>query len=232
MSSSTAAAALTALPDAVHLAGGLAVLRHVPLGDYVTATRAFLGLPAALGDGGIAWSSRAIGNLSRPFFPDGTDAAPPGPLSTPIAAWSPFNTGFGLDLVYNALIQHVSYVLGAAPDVSQNCTGVSGFDAGFATQAPIAGLANGVQVFPGGVPIYRGNQFVGAIGVSGDGVDQDDMIAFLGVANAAQARGGFGNAPDAMRTDNLTPQGTRLRYVQCPQSPFNGSTEQNVCAGL
>jgi hypothetical protein len=26
--------------------------------------------------------------------------------------------------------------------------------------------------------------------------------------------------------------GTRLRYVQCPQAPFNGSTEQNVCAGL
>jgi hypothetical protein len=37
-----------------------------------------------------------------------------------------------------------------------------------------------------------------------------------------------------MRNDNLVPQGTgtRLRYVQCPQSPFNGSTEQNVCAGL
>ena len=38
--------------------------------------------------------------------------------------------------------------------------------------------------------------------------------------------------PAAMRADTLTPQGTRLRYVQCPQSPFNDSTDQNVCAGL
>ncbi len=231
MSSSAAAAALTALPDAVHLAGGLTALRHVPLGDYVTATRSFLGLPAALGDGGIAWSSRAIGNLSRPFYPDGTDAAPPGPLSTPIAAWSPFNTGFGLDLVYNALIQHVGFVLGAAPDVGRNCTGVSGFDAGFATQAPIAGLANGAQVFPGGVPIYRGQTLVGAIGVSGDGVDQDDMIALLGVDGAARRLGGFGNAPVALRSDLLSPQGARLRYVGCPQAPFLDSTVQDACNG-
>jgi hypothetical protein len=74
---------------------------------------------------------------------------------------------------------------------------------------------------------------LGAIGVSGDGVDQDDMIAFLGLANAGRRLNtGLGNAPAAMRVDNLTPMGTRLRYVQCPQSPFNGSTEQNVCAGL
>ena len=29
----------------------------------------------------------------------------------------------------------------------------------------------------------------------------------------------------------LAPQGTRLRYVQCPQSPFLDATEQNACAG-
>jgi hypothetical protein len=34
-----------------------------------------------------------------------------------------------------------------------------------------------------------------------------------------------------MRADRLSPQGTRLRYVQCPQAPFLGSDEQNVCAG-
>ena len=231
MSSSVAAAALNALPDAVHLAGGLAVLRRVALGGYVTRTRSFLGLPAALGDGGIAWSSRAIGNLSRPFYPDGSDAAPPGPLSTPIAAWSPFNTGLGLDLVYNALIQHVGYVLGAAPDVGANCTGVTGFDTGFATQAPIAGLANGAQVFAGGVPIYRGQVPVGAIGVSGDGVDQDDMIALLGVDGAARRLGGFSNAPVALRSDTLSPQGARLRYVACPLAPFLDSNVQDACNG-
>jgi hypothetical protein len=59
------------------------------------------------------------------------------------------------------------------------------------------------------------------------------MIAFLGLANAGTAlNGSIGNAPQALRADNLVPQGTRLRYVQCPQTPFNGSNEQNVCAGL
>jgi len=74
---------------------------------------------------------------------------------------------------------------------------------------------------------------VGAIGVSGDGVDQDDMIAFLSVANAGRELGtGLDNAPHERRADRLAPLGSRLRYVQCPQSPFNNSTEQNVCAGL
>ena len=86
---------------------------------------------------------------------------------------------------------------------------------------------------PGGVPVYRNGLLIGAVGISGDGVDQDDMVAFLGLANAASALGtGFGNAPAAMRADQLSPRGTRLRYVQCPQAPFNDSTEQNVCAGL
>jgi len=67
--------------------------------------------------------------------------------------------------------------------------------------------------------------------VSGDGVDQDDMIAFLGVHKAGKNLGGLGNAAKAMRADTLTPQGTRLRYVNCPITPFIDSDEQNVCEG-
>ncbi len=45
---------------------------------------------------------------------------------------------------------------------------------------------------------------------------------------------GIANAPTAIRADTLVPQGegTRLRYVNCPQAPFNGSSQQNVCAGI
>jgi hypothetical protein len=85
------------------------------------------------------------------------------------------------------------------------------------------------------VPIYRGTTLVGAIGVSGDGVDQDDMISFLGLGNAGRVlNNAISNAPPSIRADNLAPrgEGTRLRYVQCPQAPFNDSTEQNVCAGF
>jgi hypothetical protein len=37
-----------------------------------------------------------------------------------------------------------------------------------------------------------------------------------------------------MRPDNIVTQatGTRLRYVNCPHTPFNHSTEANVCAGI
>ena len=73
---------------------------------------------------------------------------------------------------------------------------------------------------------------IGAIGVSGDGVNQDDMIAFLGVHEAGVELGGrIDNAPTDMRADMLAPQGVRLRYVQCPQSPFVNDDAQNVCSG-
>ena len=72
---------------------------------------------------------------------------------------------------------------------------------------------------------------IGAIGVSGDGVDQDDMIAFLGVHRAGESLGGFGNADKTMRADTLTPQGIRLRYVNCPITPFIDNDEQSVCEG-
>lgn len=195
------------------------------LRNYLPATTTFLGDPSAFG-GAKAWSARAIGNLHRPYFPDGIAGTPNGPLSTPITSWSPFNVGLQEDLVYNQILR------GLGGDISKNCVAraasgridhVTGFPE----------LANGIQVFPGSVPIYRGNELVGAVGVSGDGVDQDDMIAFLGLANAGRKLAtGIGNAPAAIRADTLTPMGTRLRYVQCPQSPFNDSTEQNVCSGL
>jgi hypothetical protein len=34
-----------------------------------------------------------------------------------------------------------------------------------------------------------------------------------------------------MRADKLKPQGTRLRYVQCPQSPYINSSAAQVCDG-
>ena len=231
-SSATAAAQLNALPPATYLDGGLSVLRKESLSQYVGAVQAFTGLPGALTDGAIAFSDRAGGNLSRPYFPDGVSGNPHGPFSKPAGRWSPFSTGLQLDLVYNAIIQHVGFVLGVAPDVPANCTGIDGFDNAFAVVGAIPGLANGTQIFPGSVPIYRGSTLVGAIGVSGDGIDQDDMVAFLGVHRAAQAIGGFGNAPVAMRADTLEPQGTRLRYVNCPVAPFIDSDDANVCSGL
>jgi uncharacterized protein GlcG (DUF336 family) len=229
-SSSAAAASLNGVPPATYLNGGLVVLRKEPLSQYVSAAQTFLGLPSALTDGAIAFSDRAGGNLSRPYYPDGVTGNPAGPFSKPAGQWSPFSTGLQLDLVYNALVQHVGFVAGLNVDVPMNCTGIDGFDNNFAAAGTIAAVANGTQIFPGSVPIYRGSQLIGGIGVSGDGVDQDDMIAFLGVHEAAAASGSFGNAASAMRADTLVPQGSRLRYVNCPATPYIDSDAQNVCA--
>jgi uncharacterized protein GlcG (DUF336 family) len=208
-SSTGAAAALAALPAANYVNGSTS-----PISAYVTASQSFFADPTVFSNG-VAFSTRSIGNIAAPYFPDGIDGTPNGPLAKPSANWSIFSTGLELDLVYNKFIAAL-----VAADTSAGCTG-------------IAGLKNGITLFGGGFPIYRGSQLVGAVGASGDGTDQSDLIAFLGLANAGKALNtGIGNAPPSMRADNLTPQGTRLRYVNCPAAPFNNSNAQDVCSGL
>jgi uncharacterized protein GlcG (DUF336 family) len=239
LSSSSAAAFLAALPNTKYLSttdASVAVARSITLGTYVSALQSFVGDVNALADGRIAFTDRAGGNLSRPFYPDGINDEGPGPFSKPAGEWSPFSTGLQLDVSLNAILQHVLFAAGVPgiPDVASGCAGVDLADnLGAVTQTVAsARLANGLQIFPGSVPIYRGGTLVGAIGVSGDGVDQDDMVAFLGLSNAGQTLGGsIGNAPADRRADTLTPQGIRLRYVQCPQAPFVNSSDDNVCEG-
>ena len=177
---------------------------------YVTAMQALI--PGALTNG-IAYTDRAVGNLARPFLPDGINGNPNGPLSKPFAQWSPFADGLQLDLVIATVVANIG---AAAPTIG--CSPVS---------------ANGIQIFPGSVPIFRGATLVGALGISGDGIDQDDMIAFLGVANAAAALGtGIGHPPTGQRADQIFVPGGQLRYVNCPVNPFLDTTDTNVCNGI
>ena len=236
---------LSPLAEPVNLSQLRTLANPAPsLSGYVAALQLFLGLPGALESSGnvVAFSDRAGGNLSRPNYPDGPDNGPPGPLSKPEGEWSIFSSGLQLDLVYNAIINHVAFVLGLAPEVPQNCVGNTGFavsDA-FTSVNTQSNLANGIQIFPGSVPIFRGDVLIGGIGVSGDGVDQDDMIAFLGIHRAGLRLGSNkripapGNAPRELRADQLEipGQSSRLRYVNCPQAPFIDSDETEICSGL
>jgi len=197
--------------------------------SFVPAARAFLNNTTAL-TGATAFSDRAIGNLSQPYFPEGIEGNPNGPFSRPIAQWSPFSTGLQSALVLTNLGQHLAYVTGgSATDTPAQCTFLPNVSAGQNR------LQNGEQIFPGGFPIYRGNTLVGAIGVSGDGVDQDDMISFLGVYNGGQDAGTIGDAPAAIRSDqiNIVINGNsvNLRYVNCPFGPFLDNSEQTPCSG-
>ncbi|MEM7701155.1 MAG: hypothetical protein AAF251_04390 [Pseudomonadota bacterium] len=204
-------------------------LREVPL--YVERVRTFLGDPTAL-TGTFAFADRSGGNLSRPFFPDGEVGRPHGPLSRPIEQFNPFSTGLQSALVLFNLAAHLEFVTGASnTDTPRNCTGLP--------QTPSGGtrLDNGIQIFPGSVPVYRDGTLVGGLGVSGDGIDQDDMISFLGTNNAGvRLNTGIGNAPNEIRADRIVVQvgsrEVRLRYVNCPFAPFLDTDEQNVCEGL
>jgi len=207
----------------------LAAVGEVP--QFVARTRTFLGDPTAL-TGGFGIANRSVGNLARPYFPDGEVGQPNGPLSRPIEQFSPFSTGLQSALIVGNLGQHVGFVTGASSqDTPRNCTSLPQIAGGNSR------LANGIQIFPGAVPVYRGGQLVGGIGVSGDGIDQDDMISFLGLHNGAtRAGGGLGNAPNDQRADRIVVQvgsrQVRLRYVNCPFAPFLDTAAQNVCEGL
>lgn len=72
-------------------------------------------------------------------------------------------------------------------------------------------FGNGITIFPGGIPLYKNGVLAGGIGISGDGVDQDDLIAFAGAQ-------GF-EPPPAIRCDRFSYSGVRLPYVKIPRQP-------------
>ena len=195
--------------------------------SFVQKTRDFFPDPSAL-TGKTAFGVRSVGNLARSTFPDGEVGRANGPLSRPISQWSIFSTGLQSALVITNIAQHLGFVSGAtAADTPQRCTFLPDVDAGQNR------LQNGLQIFPGGVPIYRAGKLIGGIGVSGDGIDQDDMVAFLGVFNAS-TRTGISQADPAIRADQLVvgpAPAQRLRFVNCPFAPFLDTSDQNVCQG-
>ena len=87
-------------------------------------------------------------------------------------------------------------------DVAHPCT--QGSQPANANQA-------GIVFFPGSAPLYVNGKLVGGLGVSGDGVDQDDYASAGGAA-------GF-EAPAAIRADQITIRGVRLTYQKFPADP-------------
>ena len=75
---------------------------------------------------------------------------------------------------------------------------------------------SGIVWFPGSVPLYRGDKVIGGLGVSGDGVEQDDYVSLFGSE-------GF-HPPDELRVDNswmVDSNGRRVRlpYLKLPRNP-------------
>ena len=70
---------------------------------------------------------------------------------------------------------------------------------------------SGIVFFPGSVPLYMNGQLVGGLGVSGDGVDQDDFVTAGGMV-------GF-EAPADIRADQIFDESVRLPYMKFPRNP-------------
>ncbi len=79
------------------------------------------------------------------------------------------------------------------------------------SQNPPIQNPSGIVFFPGSEPLYKNGILVGGLGVSGDGVDQDDYVTDGGAA-------GF-QAPDAIRADQVIINGVRLPYLKFPRNP-------------
>jgi uncharacterized protein GlcG (DUF336 family) len=91
-------------------------------------------------------------------------------------------------------------------DLANPCT------QGFQTGAANANKS-GIVFFPGSAGLYRSGALVGGLGVSGDGVDQDDYVTNGGTT-------GF-EAPTNIRADQIMDQGVRLPYFKFPRNPTN-----------
>ena len=91
-------------------------------------------------------------------------------------------------------------------DLANPCT--QGFQSGAANSNK-----SGIVFFPGSAGLYRNGTLVAGLGVSGDGVDQDDYVTNGGTT-------GF-EAPTNIRADQVMDRGVRLPYFKFPRNPTN-----------
>lgn len=115
--------------------------------------------------------------------------------------------GFGAQPLYPPGIDGSSagpfYAL-YAQDVANPCT--QGFESG----APNVNKS-GIVFFPGSLGLYRNGVLVGGLGISGDGVEQDDFVTNSAAQNF--------QAPSAIRADQIEIESVRLPYLKFPPNP-------------
>jgi len=156
---------------------------------------------------GTQLSNRTFRYLALPRFPSAIDLTQPAPFSQ-------YNDG-GVDPL---TARQVGAPLPAS--AYQSVFGYDGFNPGtnFRQQGNILNQ-NGIVFFPGSAPLYRNNinsaTLIGGFGVSGDGVDQDDVVT---IAGAAAFTTGY-----VLRADQTFFNGVRLPYQKMNRNPEGGS---------
>jgi uncharacterized protein GlcG (DUF336 family) len=134
-----------------------------------------------------AYSARTVGFLAESLYPPGINNTEPG--------------------IFFGLQERFSIITPASVSATNPVNG-----AVFMTSTSVNGnLPNGITIFPGGFPLYRNGVLIGAIGVSGDGVDQDDLISASGASLFL--------APVPIRADQTQYRGARLPFAKFPRNP-------------
>ena len=150
---------------------------------------------------GTAFTNRTIRYLALPRFPSTVDGQMPGPFSiirdggtNPVTARM---VGSRLPAsAFQSVYGHDAFFPGS----------------NFHDPTNIANQ-NGIVFFPGSAPLYQfGKGLIGGLGVSGDGVDQDDVVTAAGAMGYAVV--------GAYRADQVFLAGVRLPYQN-----FNRNTE-------
>ncbi|MDQ6625016.1 MAG: heme-binding protein [Verrucomicrobiota bacterium] len=140
-----------------------------------------------------AYSTRTVGFLAEQHYPPGIDPNPPGPLNGQQEMFSGVSSAPG---------------------------SIRGFNPAF---VPDPRFRNGITIFPGGFPLYRNGQLIGAVGISGDGVDQDDIVGASGTQEFLAAF--------EIRADQIIFKETRLPYAKFPRDPEGVTRESPADLG-
>jgi uncharacterized protein GlcG (DUF336 family) len=142
---------------------------------------------------GVALTARTFRYLAQPRFPEAIDGQPPGPFSI-------LNDHGRLAQSFRSVLGHDAFF----PETN------------FRDQRDSIVNQNGIVFFPGSSALFKviGGRpvLVGGLGVSGDGVDQDDFVT-------AGAAAGFA-PPGALQADRFFVRGVRLPYSKFPRNPL------------
>jgi uncharacterized protein GlcG (DUF336 family) len=150
---------------------------------------------------GAAFSNRTFRFLADPRYPDGVDGTCPGPFSVLL------DPGTHPETAENDLSGPVPY------DAHTSVLGFDAFNPGTNFRDPDeVANQNGIVFFPGSTPIYKDDKLIGGLGVSGDGVDQDDVVTF-------SAGDGFLPPDAALRADEVFVRGVRLPFIKFLRNP-------------
>lgn len=194
------------MPDATFFSIDVAVAKARNTAYYASTglqpADAVNGVPAE-----TAFTNRTFRFLAEPRFPAGVEGSKPPAFST-------------LNQTKNPEINpRTAENIGSPVPASDMYDTVLGFDAfnpgrNFQDAGTSLRHQNGIVFFPGSTPLYRNGTLIGGLGVSGDGVDQDDVVTFLAAQDFLPRQNGV------LSADDVSVDGARLPFIKFNRVPF------------